>query len=1252
MKSHRKKQIKLLYILFHRVACRIFLSINLAHLTTKYFAYDTSVDHGFYTPITLTPPNLSLCFDLNTILGGHEILMFNNHTPEFLGKTSKQIFDGTPAANSVLKGCVIRDRVSDKIIQVNNSTQCNQLFTIEKYRMHCFICYLFRINKRHNFSINALAFSLNEPKLLYNLGIKGPLTKGHSVAPLLHLDELADYDRMYMKELFPSKKEKELYHLEYDLYEIRRLPHPYNTRCASEPRLRCLYTCFSREYAKDGLTRSNAVVRETEENSALKVIEYSNNEKQLKYRTSVTRRCKKGCKPEACNQKLVVTHFFGPFDSSKHKLSFNVGSYRSPINLMKYSPKLSLADYVTQLFSVSGIWVGFSVVSFIFTRERFNIIKAYKTLLVLKIMLYSQNLVSRTQVQVTPSLTGQRSEMNSRKFCPDSLFIFVAFKFITLLVFTGQALNLCFIYFKYETILTYHHSFNPVFTYRLPSTAVCLDLNDLYSSREQTSVSEKNYEDVLSRKNSWTNLTLDIIFNQTMDEDILMKCRVKSYDPTDYFKGTFQLKSKQECLREEFTFHKYYSRWQMCYLFNPKKLPQKLWQNNLVYGEINPAKLYSLILNPKIKHYRKIDLIMYFDKENASYISSDFRAISPSLAERRVVILTLHTIVFDYLPAPYETRCNPLYPRYKCLNQCRATKLLQLNRLPYSNIVKEQPKMQLLSFEDLKNPSVNEFYWRAENQCHEKCKTFVCSGNYSLTYARHAIGRTDSFVEVVVSPEAIPRTNSRSIPCFELYEFLYQIFCLLSFWLGFSFAGLNFILRKNEKRFNETAQFIYRESTKLLLSLRSLGGKINLNKANDLKRNLLIKKVIRYSVCALGMCLHLFLPTNEYLAYPTRLLTTIYDEQPVALKLFICSEAQDLFEKGILFGQSRKRGDKHIFDRNLDEIMREAKKLNRLMSCGYWGLSEEKKEANEMKKFTDRIFFESNDSSLCYKSFHSRMFLKQGHICFEYILRRKSIWNRSQMLASFNEAKTALRVSVNSSAISQRFNVIAFVDAPKTKPFHSSVWAPTVYKKFMQDYRFVVSYLTYSLQILPHPYSDKGFVPAHTTHCFFRCTNGKMNRFNLTRIAFGHQLLQSKLLSNAQRNNSLVDNLTNEIDRQCDTECSRRIFLKKTSYFYTVTMISEPIPNERGNGSTLFELRRTDDPVVSMKFFPAIPIYDLIINIGSVISIWFGLSVINIPDLASGDDMEKLYIRTVDNLKQTNCILKRVASSRVSIRAQ
>ena len=519
------------------------------------------------------------------------------------------------------------------------------------------------------------------------------------------------------------------------------------------------------------------------------------------------------------------------------------------------------------------------------------------------------------------------------------------------------------------------------------------------------------------------NSTFDQIFNQTIGEDLLTKCRVKIYNKHGHFTGKFQLKSRNECLRQDFTFHKYYSGRQMCYLFKPQMLPENVIpkQFNLVFGATNPARMYSLVLNQKIKHYAKIDLIVYFDSANASHISSEFRAVSPNLAERRAIILTFHTDVFDYLPAPYNPRCDSSLTESTCLNQCRASKLMQLDRLPYINMFKDKWRRRLLSFKDITNSSVNEFYRRLENHCHNKCRTFRCSGNHTLTYSRHAIYRTEFDVEVVVSPEANPRTHYWTVPRFQLYDFLYQMFCLLAFWLGFSFIGLNFIHSHSESRFNEAAKILCSETAKLLLSLRSFPVKILPGKANALKRNLLMKRVICYSTCVLGMCFHLIQPISDYLTYPTKLLTSISYEEPTPYKLILCLDAQDLFKNGFLFKQDKNKRGEYVLDRNLDEIMSEAKKLNHSMSaCGYWGLSRDKDKINEMKKATDRVFFESFNSSLCGEMFHSKIFLRQGQVCIQYRLRRKTVWNRSQMLGSINEAKTIL-TSVSLST-PRRFN--------------------------------------------------------------------------------------------------------------------------------------------------------------------------------------------------------------------------------------
>ena len=240
---------------------------------------------------------------------------------------------------------------------------------------------------------------------------------------------------------------------------------------------------------------------------------------------------------EARSQKLVISHIFGPFVSVDHKLSFNVGSFRGPISLVEYSAKLSLADYLTQFLSLSGIWVELSVASLISRRKRFDTIHIYGTWTALeaKLRAYSSsNSAPCTESEPLQSPTSRAGGAGEQR-----RLVSTAFKLATLLVFAGQAVNLCVICAEYGTILTYAQMLNPEFAYRLPSTVIRLDINDLYSPRAQTSITEENYEEVLMRNNSWFDLTLGEIFKETMGEEVLSKCRVKSYEWWDFVKGEF-----------------------------------------------------------------------------------------------------------------------------------------------------------------------------------------------------------------------------------------------------------------------------------------------------------------------------------------------------------------------------------------------------------------------------------------------------------------------------------------------------------------------------------------------------------------------------------------------------------------------------------------------------------------------------------------------------------------------------------------
>ena len=149
----------------------------------------------------------------------------------------------------------------------------------------------------------------------------------------------------------------------------------------------------------------------------------------------------------------------------------------------------------------------------------------------------------------------------------------------------------------------------------------------------------------------------------------------------------------------------------------------------------------------------------------------------------------------------------------------------------------------------------------------------------------------------------------------------------------------------------------------------------------------------------------------------------------------------------------------------------------------------------------------------------------------------------------------------------------------------------------------------------------------------------------------GYRPSKYKILSNSLRKNRSMNSLVNEVDQICNRKCASTNFaseLKGNVIPFTVSLVSEAQPySGPKNGFTRFDLRRTDDPVIKMKFLVAMFIYDLIITLGSIISIWFGLSVINIPDLLSQKSAEEIYIETIDNLKRAKFMLDICPSEKI-----
>ena len=968
--------------IFYLAVCYASLLANLIHLGKKYFIFDIDTSVGFYSPINITSPNLSLCFDLNTIVGGYEPMMFYPKKAQYIGLKDGFLFSKVPRVDKILNKCAYRDAQLDQFKHVSNGSQCSSIFNINRYRMQNLMCYLFHLVQPHTFNFNALSFSVNEPRLLYKLVIDAPLNAaGHTVVPLVHFDELADVDRMFMSELFPSKRNNELYYLEYELFEIYRLPYPYTTNCGSEPHVRCYYNCMTRLFADIGLTTGSGISLETAATETSKVINNSfPGPKIKKLSDHITNLClKKACTTEACVQKLLITYTSGPFESEADKLSFFVGSFKYPIDKIIHSAKFPLIEHLTHCFSLAGIWVGFSVIACITQTRKLDILSTFKKWQFIQAKLIRKLPVHPTFSYVRPVAANTKGKARIKLM---RRTILVIFKLLVLLIFAVQAINLCVLYSRYQTVLHHEHIINPEYDSVLPSTVICIDLDELFFRQPQI-ITEDNFDRLWSGN---TNLTVRQLLNGTMGEDILSNCRTRDYAGSDYYIGIFQLKSRNQCLKE-FKFRRYYSNWQVCYVFKPS-LPKKHLQWEFVFRETNPSKLYSLILNPKVKHFRRLDLILFYpDDSLVPYTSDEYLAISHKISNKRVVMLTSRTRIRSSLPSPYDTKCSLFAASGVCREQCFASGLSQFNLIPYQHSVSQKFDSKLFRYKHMKNASLYKYWLDLERKCHLKCLLNLCKSNFSMTYARNFPGKTEFNVEILVKTEVGPRIRSLSLARFPFIDFYYQMFCLLTFWLDFSFVGLDMIRKRREKLISKNVKLLYAKSMKLLLELLSV---TNTKASIDLRRKSLFNKSFIKIICVIGMCIHLAMPFMEYFAYPTMLLTTVYLERPSNYMFSLCSEAQEIFEKGIVFRTEKAQKQKlDIFNKNIDEILGEAEKsIETNFLCGYWGLARDRNKSNDMARMTDRIFFETDNSSLCHEMFRTRTSLVHGHVCLQFELGR------------------------------------------------------------------------------------------------------------------------------------------------------------------------------------------------------------------------------------------------------------------------
>lgn len=1246
-----KIKVSLWYLITSTVLC-----VHVYSLTKIYLCYNVDTKVAPHVPFRQKMPKMSLCFSLNSLLNKKiESLYFEREMPQYFDQTAKELFAGVPPVDEVLKKCAFRNFELDVLLKEDNSTNCARIFNIRRYRMQGYMCYLLSFNRTSSYSFYSVTHSLHHQRRLFSLTVNRPLDDGHAVYPLIHFSDFPYDDRIFNQELICSHKYKYTFHLSYDLFEITRLKYPYATNCAEVSAFECYEKCWDKIFRQKGLSPMKSIMEEDERFDQLVIppfMQHSKNVMQSIFGPG--NQCRDKCQSESCFQSLVKTHTPEPFLSPE--LNFFAETARHPIMKIMYKPSQQLMDYLTQIFSLAGILIDFSVLILFCIKQQDH--GPYMN------QIYLMNAKVSQMIWIIRRRSVFRGHRFARK-CPiDPIEVIVKdgpkladflFKSLTLSAFLWQMVNICSNYFSYATKLNFEYGVDPEF--KVPSLILCFKVKDIFNITIKDNLTESNYHQIFTGLDRKMNFSMKEIFESPFERKLLSKCRLRNN--SDYLMR-FNKVPLGECVKI-FKLSKFYSSGQLCYQFvanntidiirrrNSKVPPYK--QSYIRREMINPGIIYSLILGREVSKFKTFKVIS-FPGSRRPFLSKEFAAWSSKTKFKRLQFVSYQLRKVTQLPPPYDTGCSSsnVFCRMSCYNES----VRKLNRLSNGEVSIEPLPVKIISYSDLVQPEVNE-YWRGlEQKCFRKCRfKTACAFQYTQTYISYAMDRTDESVELAAdianNPTAIVSASARTT----LFDFYYQIFCSLSFWLGLSILSLNpFKVRRkfllfnlNRKLNRHIFHFVERVN-----SLSQLVGLKRLSFFTGLQHvTFNSKQLFAFTLCFLGCLCHLVYASKNYLEYQTILETHQKTETGLNFSVSLCidvtnSETKARSKYSPLTSEYYIETDKY-FNLTADDLWTRGPIIDKLLStCRYWGPTND--SVNDLSKASDRLMMRSVDASNCNSLFLVKKFIFSGKLCFRINTKRRNEWNRDQMMNAFNNLKNLFAVSVNTSIVSHHFSVV--VTPENSYPRFSALWAPLLTKSTSNNARYGVSYIKYHQIVLPPPYSLDGFGDCLSFICLEKCINDFLLEKNFVSLGLIKRPSKGMFVKYLDRVDPGTRFFIKDAEAKCEQICLKtNLAAKIPEETYTITQIHEMKTSGRANEhSTSFYLSSTDYPVVSIEFKEKFSLFEFIVEVGSIFGTWFGLSVMDVNIFNRNSLSYHQFSSLMNRIKKIQVIFNRINKPR------
>lgn len=1250
--SRRRVRKLILLSYLYKCLCFVLLIINLIYVTLIYLRFSVDSRIAPFTPLIQEFPKFTLCFNLESLISKKvPKSLFDKNRPLTVKMSSAKLFSSTPKEHEIVKKCSYREIIHDVIVSSNNSAECANIFWINKFRMQNYMCYKLQLKFHDKFSFYAVTHSLIDSRFLYSITINEPLNLGHIIFPVMHLEDTPIDDRIFTNEYVPSLELNESFMVTYSVFHVSRLLPPYETKCGKQSKSTCYFKCMNQYYKRVGLTATYGIVydrpsiyrlRKEDKLDENLVKSYS------KLHSNSHLKCINYCKSESCQKQIVKTLLSQTYESNE-KMIFQIETSKFPIMKLEYVPKFILTDYLTQCFSLACIWIEFSIFPILnFNCNTLNrqsiyvkIGKLKKLTNKLRNFICSLRTIVENIHSTETTISSGKSNVVSIKYKNRgkvTLKIFyLIFNLVVLALFSYQLYVVVTNYTSYETLLKFSYDLDPKLD-EYPNMGVCFWIKDLFKNELSETVEELNYHKMLLERNKNTeNYTLGDLLEKSIENEILFRCRFRNW--TDlYWQNT--LHSSQEC-RSLFQITKFYYNGKICYMFSPRlPLEEHFVRSDLRVFPTNPGVIYSIILNSYVSLYAKHWLLVHFG-DDIPYFSIDYAIRINHKNRTNFISYRIRTVT--QLPPPYDTKCHPKINMAQCKIKCYDESIKHINRIPYTYITNKTLPIKILSYYDLLNETVANYWNHLCVKCTELCQQELCNYTIIQTFASEKIIRQGFDPEYILTASTWPTSLVDVIPKTTLYDLYYQFFCCVSFWFGFSFFAINpselytnhkckLMINNLRRQINFLKQFFKinqnsKQSEQVITFSSILKDKLFSFKYLRLK---VIFKSIIALVCLVGCIFHIILSSKPYFSYPTVIETTNVLESKTDYSLSVCIDAAEIVARHLNVSKSSFNENSQqllLSNVTISEIFNFSPSKDELIRrCAFWRLAKDQNAPKYRSVVTDKIFFHHTNVTICHLLFNISKILIRGRMCYQFYPKNPTKWNRDQMFSSLTDPKHIFMIGFPTNLLTKYYSVL--ISEGYDFPYLSTIFMPRLVKKDSNIWS-VASYIRFDVLFLLPPYSDQGFTQLYLARCIDVCTQNYFEKFNVS--LYGNfeepyspsKLDNMKMITLKDRKKDIFNSIILETERTCNEYCSRTNIMPGKSellYSFTVTEITPPVDTKKNFDPNYkvseYYVQISENPVLITTFKATITLTDLIINIGSVISIWFGLSAISINPFA------------------------------------